>query len=111
LRDTTYKINFCNLVNGVTRHSSVSEVTGNGSGDRGSIPDRVRCFSLLRRIQTGCGDTEPPLQQVPEVRRPEREAEHSTPSSAEVLYILCLIYFHVSIEQVDLAVTLSTCVQ
>jgi hypothetical protein len=44
---------------------------------------------LHHRVQTGSGDTQPPIQWVPgalslEVKRPEGEADYSPPSSAEV---------------------------
>jgi hypothetical protein len=46
-------------------------------------------FSLRHRLQTGSGATQPPIQGVPAVPFPEvkqlgREAEYSSPSSADI---------------------------
>jgi hypothetical protein len=62
-----------------------------GLDDWGSVPGRGsrRIFSPHRRIQTGSGATQPPIQWVlgelfSGVKRPEHEADHCPPSSVEV---------------------------
>jgi hypothetical protein len=55
---------------------------GYGLDGRGSI-----CgvnFSLLNSIQTGSGPIEPLIQWVPGVKQSGREADHSSPSTAEI---------------------------
>jgi hypothetical protein len=59
------------------------EESGSDSRQRG------RDFSASLTVQTGSASTQPPIQWVPgavfmEVKRREREAYHSSPSSAEV---------------------------
>jgi hypothetical protein len=53
------------------------------------IPARAGNFSFDIVHRTALGPTQPPIQWVPgalslEVKRPEREADHSPPSSVEV---------------------------
>jgi hypothetical protein len=75
-----------------SRDSSVGIALGYGLDDRGStvwFPVETGNFSLYHRVQTGSGPTQPPIQCVPEelsqgLKRPEREAGHSPPNSAEV---------------------------
>jgi hypothetical protein len=50
----------------------------------GSIPGRGKIFLFSIVSRPALGHTEPPIQWVPEEKRPGREADHSPPSSAEV---------------------------
>jgi hypothetical protein len=70
------------------------------------VPAGVENFSLHHRVQNGSGahPIQPPIQWVPGalslgVKRPEREADHSPPSSAEVKecveLLLCCQYAYV----------------
>jgi hypothetical protein len=71
---------------------------------RGLIPAEVRDFSLLHSVQTGSWDHPSSYSMgtggsFPEVKRQEREADHSPPSSAEVkngraVSPLCLSSWH-----------------
>jgi hypothetical protein len=69
---------------------TVSIVTqGSMTGDQFPANVNYEIFSLRRRIQTGAGAAQPPIQWVPEalipgVKLPRREADHLAPSSAEV---------------------------
>jgi hypothetical protein len=76
----------------VSRDSSVGIALGYGLDDRGSkvrFPAGAGNFSLHHHVQNGSG-THPASYPVgtrgslPRVKRPEREADHSPPSSAEV---------------------------
>jgi hypothetical protein len=49
---------------------------------RCSSPGRVKNF--LHVVQTALGSTQPSIQWVPRVKRPEPEVDHSPPASAEV---------------------------
>jgi hypothetical protein len=63
-----------------SRDSSVGIALGYGLDDRGSrvrFPAGTGNFSFQHRVQNVCG-----AQCVPRVKRPEREADHSPPSSA-----------------------------
>jgi hypothetical protein len=56
--------------------------------DRGSIPGRGKIFIFSIASGPALGSTKPPIQWVsgtisPGVKRPEREADHSRPSSAQ----------------------------
>jgi hypothetical protein len=55
-----------------------------GLEDRSSIPGRGRNFVFDTVSRPTLRPTQPPNQWVPGVRRPEREGDHSHPSSAEV---------------------------
>jgi hypothetical protein len=75
-----------------SRGSSVGIVTSYGLDDRGSGVQYLvgaGSFSLLHRIHTGSGPTHPPIQCVPAVKRPGRQADRSHPSSAEVTNVWC----------------------
>jgi hypothetical protein len=73
-----------------SRGNSVSIVTGYGLADRGGrvrAPVGARIFSMSSTPVLG--PTQPPIQWVsgalsPGVKRPERGADHSPPTSAEV---------------------------
>jgi hypothetical protein len=70
-------------VNGLEFLSKVSDY---GLDDLGLIP-RTEGISLLRRILTGSwahAGTEVPGPFLPEIKRPERDVNHSFPSSVEV---------------------------
>jgi hypothetical protein len=75
-----------------SRDSSVGIALGYGLDDRGfrvRFPAGAGNVSLHHRVQNGSGPTQLPIQWVPGalslgVKRPEREADHSPPSSAEV---------------------------
>jgi hypothetical protein len=67
------------------RGSSVGIATGYGLDDCGvgvRVPVGSRIFSMSSR--PALGFTQPPIQLVPGVKRPGREAYHSPPASAEV---------------------------
>jgi hypothetical protein len=53
-----------------------------GLYDRGSIPGRGWDFFSSSPLPD-LGPTQPPIQCVPEVKQPGREADHSPPSSSE----------------------------
>jgi hypothetical protein len=63
-----------------------------GLDDRCSIPTEAEDFSSSLCVQIALGPTQPPVQWVsgalsPGVKRgPGRDADHSSPSSAEVKY-------------------------
>jgi hypothetical protein len=75
-----------------SRGSSGSIVSDYGLGDRSTIPDKVRGFSSSLCVQTGSGDH--PASCAMSARgsfpggkaRPERDADHSPPSSAKFKY-------------------------
>jgi hypothetical protein len=77
-----------------SRVSSVSTVSDYGLDDR-AIGDRSpavqRIFPLTSVTRPALGPTQPPIQWVPGVlspwvkARPRRDADHSPPSSAEVV--------------------------
>jgi hypothetical protein len=81
-----YNINF------ESRDSSVGIALGYGLDDRGSrvrFPAGAGNFSVTTTSRTVLGSTRPPIQWVRGflslgVKRPEREADHSPPCSAEV---------------------------
>jgi hypothetical protein len=64
-------------------------VTGYGLEGLGSIPGRARDLFIIRSIQAGSG-AHPAAYPMgtwgpfPGVKRPERKADHSSPSSADV---------------------------
>jgi hypothetical protein len=71
------------------RDSSVGIATGYWMDGRGSIPGRGNIFFFSIVSGPARGLSQPPIQWVsgalsPEVRRPGREADHSSPPSAEV---------------------------
>jgi hypothetical protein len=77
-----------------SRGSSVSIVSDYGLDDRAigvRSPAGAKDFSSSLCVQTGSGATQPPVQWVPGVfspgvkARPERDIDHSPPSSAEVV--------------------------
>jgi hypothetical protein len=49
-----------------------------------SSPGRVKNFHFSMSSRPALGSTQPPVQWVPGVKRPGREADHSPPTSAEV---------------------------
>ena len=51
--------------------------------NRGSIPSKDKGFSRLHIVQTSFGAHRASIQRVPWVNRPEREADHPPPYSAE----------------------------
>jgi hypothetical protein len=60
-----------------------------GLDGRGSIPNRIRSFSFLHSVQTGTEANPASYPKITgvislEVKRPEREANHSPPSSVEI---------------------------
>jgi hypothetical protein len=70
----------------MSRGSSVSIVSDYGLDDRAigvRSPAGAKVFSSNLCVQTGLGPTQPPVQWVPGVLFPGREADHSPPSSAE----------------------------
>jgi hypothetical protein len=73
-----------------SRGSSVSIVSDYGLGDRGSIPGRgKKIFPLASVSRPALRPTQPPVQWVPGVlssdkARAGRDADHSSPSGAEV---------------------------
>jgi hypothetical protein len=87
-----YRDNFTFFYKLNARDSSVGIALGYGLDDWGSrvrLPAGAGNFSHHHRVQTALGPTQPPIQWVPGalsvgVKRPESEADHSPPSSAEV---------------------------
>jgi hypothetical protein len=75
-----------------SRYSSVGIALGYGLDDWGSrvrFPAEAGNLSIPHRVQNGSGPTQSPIQCVPGalslgVKQPEREADHSPLSSAEV---------------------------
>jgi hypothetical protein len=84
-----------------SRDSSVGIALGYGLDDRSSefrFPAGDEIFLFITASRTALGPTQPPIQWVPGalflgVKRPGREAGHSSPSSAEVKECVEL-YFH-----------------
>jgi hypothetical protein len=85
------EIELC-LLDYKSRDSSVGIALSYGLDDRGSrvqFPAGAGNFSLHHRVRTALGPTQPPIRWVLGalslwVKRPGREADHSSPSSAEV---------------------------
>jgi hypothetical protein len=75
-----------------SRDSSVGIALSYGMDDRGSrvrLPAGLEIFIFTTVSRTALGPTQPPIQWVLgaislRVKRPDREADHSPPSSAEV---------------------------
>jgi hypothetical protein len=67
-----------------SQDSVVCMATGWTTRDRGLSPDRDKNFLLFMSSRTATGSTQPPIQWVPGVKRPGREAEHSPRNSTEV---------------------------
>jgi hypothetical protein len=68
-----------------SRDSVVDAATGCELDDQRvgvQVPVESRIFSTLSR--PALGSTQPPIQWVPGVKRPGREADHSPPTGAEV---------------------------
>jgi hypothetical protein len=84
-----------------SRDSSVGIALGYGLDDRGSrvrFPEGAGNFLFTTASRTALGPTRPPIQWVPGalslgVKRPGREADQSSPSSAEVEELVEL-YLH-----------------
>jgi hypothetical protein len=51
---------------------------------RSSSPGRVKNSHFSTSSRPALGSTQPPIQRLPGVKRPGREADHSPPTSAEV---------------------------
>jgi hypothetical protein len=75
----------------VFRDSSVGIVTNYGLDEKGrsSSPGRVKNFLFSTSPMPALGSTQSPIEWVPGAlptgeKRPEREADHSPPDSAEV---------------------------
>jgi hypothetical protein len=68
------------------RGGSLGIATAYGVEDRGrsSIPGRVKNFHFSVSSSPALESTRPPIQWVPGVKRQEREADHSPPTSTEV---------------------------
>jgi hypothetical protein len=72
------------LPGGRSRGSSVSIVSDYGLDNQGPIPDKDRIFLLASASRPALGPTQPPVQWIPRVISPGRDADHSPPSSADV---------------------------
>jgi hypothetical protein len=48
------------------------------------VPVGVKNFHFSKSSRPALGSTQPPIQWVPGVKRPRREADHSPPTSAQV---------------------------
>jgi hypothetical protein len=69
-----------------SRGSIVGIATGYGLDDHGvgsSSPGRVNNFLYSKSTRPALGSTQLPIQWVPTVKLPGREADHSPPASAE----------------------------
>jgi hypothetical protein len=67
------------------RDSAVGIATGYGLDDQGvDVPVGVRIFTSPMSSRTALGSIHPPPSSFAAVKLPEREADHSTPISAEV---------------------------
>jgi hypothetical protein len=79
------------VTDNVSRDSSVGIATGYGLDDQGgesSSPGRVKIFHFSISSRPALGSTQPPIKMgtggsFPGVKRQEREADHSSPTSAE----------------------------
>jgi hypothetical protein len=60
--------------------------TGYGLDD-----DEVKNFLFSTSSRPALGHIQPPIQWIPGVKRPRREAEHSSPTSAEIKKICMYI--------------------
>jgi hypothetical protein len=70
-----------------SRDSAVGIETGYGLNDQGvgvKSPGAGKNFHFSMSSKPALGPTQPPIQWVPGVKRPGREADHSPPTSAEV---------------------------
>jgi len=72
----------------MSQGSSVNTVTTLRAGDQGAVLSRGRDFFLLTASRPALGPTQTPIIGVvgalsPRVKQPGREANHSSPSSAE----------------------------
>jgi hypothetical protein len=72
------------MLNLGSRDRSVRISTGYEMDGRGSIPGKTRDFTLLYSVQTGSGAHQASYPMGTGVKRSKREADHSSPSSAEV---------------------------
>jgi hypothetical protein len=63
----------------------------------GLSPGRVKYFHFSMLSRPALGHTQPPIQWVPGVKRPGREADHSPPATAEVKKMWIYVYIHSSI--------------
>jgi hypothetical protein len=85
-----YVLNKCDVI--ISKFSVVGIVIGYGLDNRGgrsSSPGRIKDF-LFTSSRPALGSTQPPIQWVPEalstgVKRPGREADRSSPASAEIM--------------------------
>jgi hypothetical protein len=82
-----------------SRDSSVGIVTGYGmvdQGDGSSSLSKVKHFHFSISSRPTLGSTQPPIKWVPGVKRQGREADHSSPTSAEVkkmwIYTFTLLF-------------------
>jgi hypothetical protein len=70
-----------------SRDSAVGIATGyglDGQGGQSSSPDRGKIFLLSTSFRQLLKLTQPPIQWVPEVKQPRREADNSLPTSVYV---------------------------
>jgi hypothetical protein len=70
---------------------SVAIATNYWLDGRSSVPDKGKRFSVFHSFQTGSGAHQASFKMgtgalSPELKRPERETDHSPPSTAEVKY-------------------------
>jgi len=88
LENVCVEINPC-----IRRNTSVIIVASLRTGrpwNQRSIPGMIRGFSVLHSIQTGSGSSSILMLLFPwEVKRPGREAEHSTPSFSLTTLMSC----------------------
>jgi hypothetical protein len=64
--------------------AQVGIATGLRAGRPGFDSRQGKIFLFSTVSRPALGATQPPIQWVPEVKRPRREADHSPPSAAEV---------------------------
>jgi hypothetical protein len=68
----------------ISSSSSSSRLRPGRPRGRNSSPNRVKNFLFFMSSRQTLGFTQPPIQWVPGVKRPAREADHSPPDSSEV---------------------------
>jgi hypothetical protein len=72
------------MVEGVQQSRYSDWLRAGRPGGRSSRPRGGKNFHFSMSSRPALGPTQPPMQRVPEVKRPRRGTDHSPPTSAEV---------------------------